>query len=56
MKQKYITPETCIVHIHSQHHLLSGSAMGIGGEANSSTVVESRRRGIWDDDIWDEEE
>ena len=51
MKQKYITPEMRIVHIHSQHHLLSGSTMGIGGEANSSTVVESRRNSsFWDDD------
>ena len=51
MKQKYITPEMCIVRTKTQYHLLSGSTMGIDGEANSTTVVESRRRGnFWDDE------
>ena len=52
MKQKYIAPEMRIVRTQTQYHLLSGSnTMGINGEANSETVVESRRRGsFWDDE------
>ena len=55
MKKTYQTPSINIVQLKTTT-IICTSTMGIGGEANSSTVAESRRRSIWDDDIWDEEE
>lgn len=55
MKKAYQTPSINIVQLKTTS-IICTSQMEFGGNANSSTVVESRRRGIWDDDIWDEEE
>ena len=54
MKKTYQTPSINIVQLKTTSIICT--SMGVGGEANSSTVVESRRRGIWDDDVWDDEE
>ena len=50
MKKTYQTPSINIVQLKTTT-IICTSTMGIRGEANSSTVVESRRRSIWDDDI-----
>ena len=51
MKAIYIKPETKIVKVMTEYHLLAGSDIAAGEEYKEDDVVLSRRGGsIWDDE------
>lgn len=55
MKKIYQTPSISIVRLKPTS-IICTSTMDIKGEAESYTVVESRRQSLWDVDVRDGEE
>lgn len=50
MKAIYIKPETKIVKVMTEYHLLAGSDIATGEDYQSNDAVLSRGGGSWDDD------
>lgn len=50
MKKKYISPETTFVNIGTTQVIAMSTQLDVSGRYDGEKTIESRQRGIWDND------